>query len=71
MLDLGVRANLMGTLGEFLAQGLDYFHTSQALDTLENMDLEFVPRGGIKLPIEVFFCEFVPMQLLTLHSAPR
>jgi hypothetical protein len=66
-----VGANLRGAFGEFLAQSLDRLHLSQALGTLENVDFKFVLGGGIKLPMKVFFCEFVPMQLLTLHSAPR
>jgi hypothetical protein len=61
----------MGPIGEFLAEGLHRLDLAQALGTLQNMGLKLVLCGGIELPIEVFFCDVVPMQLLTLHSLPR
>jgi len=51
----------VGALGEALAQSLDSFDLSQALDALENMDFKLVLRGGIKLTVQVLFCEFVPV----------
>ena len=51
----------MRTFIQFLAQSLDGLDLSQALDALENMDLKLILRGGIKLAIQVFFCEFVPV----------
>lgn len=42
-----------------------------AIDALEKMDLKLITRRRMQLSVEVFFREFVPVQLLTLHSAPR
>jgi hypothetical protein len=61
----------VGAYLKFLAESLDRLYLSQAMATLENVDFEFVLGAGTKLPIEVFFCEFVPMKLVTLHSAPK
>ena len=61
MLDLRVSPDLMRTFIKFLAQSLDGFDLSQALDALENMDFKLVLRSGIKLAIQVFFCKFVPV----------
>jgi hypothetical protein len=61
MLDLRVSPNLVGTFIQVLAQILDGLDLSQAPDTLKNMDFKLVLRGGIKLAIQVCFCEFVPV----------
>ncbi len=69
--DLGISANLVGAVGKLVAQGLDRLDLAQAWGTLEDVDLKLVLRGGIKLAAQVFFSEFVPIQLPTLHSAPE
>ena len=51
----------MGVLRKFLAQNLDCFYMLQTTDALEEVDLKLVPRGGIKLPIQVFLRDFVAM----------
>ena len=61
MLDLRVSPNLVGTFIQFLAQILDGLDLSQAPDTLENMNFKLILRGGTKLAIQVFSCEFVPV----------
>ena len=61
MFDLGVGANLMGALVQFLPQGLDRLSPLQARGTLQNMDFKLVLSGRIELPIQVFFCNVVPI----------
>jgi len=64
-------AEVVGAFCQLLAENLKCFDMPQTIGTLENMDLKLVSRNGIKRPIQVFFCEFVQVKLLTLHSAPR
>ena len=67
-LHLGIGANLRSTISELLPQRQNCFHILQALGTLHDVNFKIVPRGGIKLPVEVLFRQLAPMQFLTLHG---
>ena len=58
---MGIAADAVGALYQFLAQSLKCFDATQAVGALQNMNLKLVPCGRIKPPTEVLFCEFVPM----------
>ena len=61
-------ANFWSTISELLPQRQNCFHTLQAPGTLQDVNFEIVPRGGIKLPVEVLLRQLTPMQFLTLHG---
>jgi hypothetical protein len=56
---MGVAADAAGALCQLLAQNLKSFDMPKAVGAFEKMDLKLIPCGGIKRPIQVFFCEFV------------
>jgi hypothetical protein len=66
-----IGANAWSGFSQFVAEQLKGFYVPLAVGALEKMDFKAVPRGGIQLPVQVFFREFAAVQLLTLHSAPR